>query len=96
MNKVIVSALAIPVLSLVGLSVAQQRTPEESREKGLLDSFRGPELYMAYCASCHGKDAKGDGPMAKLLKTPPPDLTAIAVRNGGMFPFPACPANHFR
>lgn len=88
MNRVIMkSTVAIPILLLVGLSAAQKRTPEESREKGLLDSFRGPELYMAYCATCHGKDAKGDGPMAKSLKTPPPDLTRIAERNGGMFPF---------
>ncbi len=46
----------------------------------------GHEMYVSYCASCHGKDAKGDGPAAPALKTPPPDLTTLAQRNGGKFP----------
>ena len=52
----------------------------------LIDSIQGPNLYKAYCAVCHGPNAKGDGPMAMFLKTAPPDLTRIAVRNNGMFP----------
>ena len=31
-------------------------------------------------------DRKGDGPIAPLLKTPPPDLTRIAHRHNGEFP----------
>jgi mono/diheme cytochrome c family protein len=46
----------------------------------------GPELYAAYCAVCHRKDAKGNGPMAKQLRPKVPDLTTIAKRNGGKFP----------
>ena len=41
---------------------------------------------MSYCASCHGKDAKGKGPAAASLKTPPPDLTVLAQKNDGKFP----------
>jgi mono/diheme cytochrome c family protein len=52
----------------------------------LIASIRGDNLYKTYCASCHGDDAKGSGPMAAWLKVPPPDLTRIAVRNGGTFP----------
>ena len=52
----------------------------------LIASLEGHELYQAYCAVCHGKEAKGDGPMARALKTAPPDLTRIAARNRGMFP----------
>ena len=52
-----------------------------------MDSFKGPELFRAYCATCHGKDAKGSGPMAASLRIAPPDLTRIAARNGGTFPF---------
>jgi len=83
----ILSASVFPLLFLVGITHAQKVSPEESRQKNLMDSFRGPELYGAYCASCHGKDAKGSGPAAAALKTPPPDLTRIAIRNGGTFPF---------
>ncbi|MGB2901769.1 MAG: cytochrome c [Candidatus Acidiferrum sp.] len=47
----------------------------------------GKQTYMHYCASCHGVDARGDGPAAFILKTPPPDLTTLAKRHGGKFPY---------
>ncbi len=46
----------------------------------------GKQTYMHYCASCHGADARGDGPAAVILKTTPPDLTVLAKRHGGKFP----------
>ncbi len=48
----------------------------------------GAETYHRYCASCHGADARGNGPAASALKTPPADLTRIAARRGGEFPAP--------
>jgi mono/diheme cytochrome c family protein len=53
---------------------------EESR------ADRGRQVYGIYCASCHGRAAEGDGPMAEVLKVQPPDLTRISQRNGGAFP----------
>jgi mono/diheme cytochrome c family protein len=44
------------------------------------------DLFLQHCASCHGASAKGDGPAAKALKTPPSDLTMLAARNKGEFP----------
>ena len=35
---------------------------------------------------CHGREGKGDGPVASALNRRPPDLTTIARRNGGRFP----------
>ncbi|HEV2200292.1 MAG TPA: c-type cytochrome [Bryobacteraceae bacterium] len=52
----------------------------------LIPSIKGPDLFHAYCASCHGMDAKGGGPMAASLKIAPADLTRISARNGGVFP----------
>jgi mono/diheme cytochrome c family protein len=46
----------------------------------------GPELFSAFCASCHGADGKGNGPAAGALKTKLPDLTTLAKRKGGRFP----------
>jgi len=46
----------------------------------------GKEMFLSYCASCHGKDAKGDGPAAASLKSLPADLTTLAKRNGGKYP----------
>ena len=52
----------------------------------LIESLKGPELFQAHCAPCHGDDGKGNGPVASALNTPVPDLTTIAKRNGGIFP----------
>jgi mono/diheme cytochrome c family protein len=46
----------------------------------------GEEMYMMYCAVCHGKDGKGGGPAAAALRARPTDLTQLAKRNGGKFP----------
>ena len=45
----------------------------------------GRNTYLRYCASCHGMDARGDGPLATSLTTPPADLTQLAKRNGGRY-----------
>jgi len=47
---------------------------------------RGAALFRIHCASCHGKEAKGDGPVASALMTKPADLTTLARRAGGKFP----------
>ncbi len=49
----------------------------------------GKVEYHLRCASCHGSDGKGDGPVADQLKTPPADLTELAKKNGGVFPLSA-------
>lgn len=46
----------------------------------------GPAMFKAYCASCHGVDAKGHGPAAPALRTPPPDLTMLSKNGHGKFP----------
>jgi len=45
----------------------------------------GSAIFENYCAACHGRSARGDGPLADSLKTRPADLTLIAKRNGGSF-----------
>jgi mono/diheme cytochrome c family protein len=47
----------------------------------------GRATFRGYCGSCHGAEAKGDGPVAEYLTIKPADLTGIAERNGGEFPF---------
>ena len=51
-----------------------------------LPELSGAELYRNFCASCHGDAGRGNGPVAKSLKSKVPDLTRIAARNGGSFP----------
>jgi len=89
MSKPAVVAAAGMIVALCGVVAAQnkqtekQPSPDNAR---LIESIQGQNLYKAYCAVCHGPNAKGDGPMAMFLKTAPSDLTRISSRNGGMFP----------
>jgi mono/diheme cytochrome c family protein len=46
----------------------------------------GHDEFVRHCAACHGMDARGGGPVAGALRTPPADLTRIASRRGGDFP----------
>ena len=46
----------------------------------------GQETFLKYCASCHGKDAKGDGPAAFVLRTPAPNLTTLSERHENKYP----------
>lgn len=66
---------AIALLSAVLLTAC---APEPRRE--------GATLYATYCTACHGQTGRGDGPVARDLDRPVPDLTLIAARNGGTFP----------
>jgi mono/diheme cytochrome c family protein len=47
----------------------------------------GEVMYKQFCAACHGAHAKGNGPVASTLRTKPPDLTSLAKRHGGKFPY---------
>src|SRR3984893_919428 len=47
----------------------------------------GKAMYTQYCSSCHGMDAQGFGPYASMLKVPPANLTTLARRHDGKFPY---------
>jgi mono/diheme cytochrome c family protein len=47
----------------------------------------GKREYDSNCAVCHGVNGTGNGEYAGLLSTRLPDLTTLAQRNGGVFPF---------
>jgi mono/diheme cytochrome c family protein len=46
----------------------------------------GQREFEANCASCHGRDGKGKGPLVPFLTKSPPDLTQLARQNGGVLP----------
>jgi len=46
----------------------------------------GEEMYMSYCAECHGRDGKG-GRSAVAFGVAIPDLTTLAKKNHGHFPY---------
>jgi mono/diheme cytochrome c family protein len=71
----------------VMFSLAQEQKPEIKHAPAPHTSAAsGEEMFVSYCAACHGKDGKGNGPAAPALKTAPADLTTLAARNGGKYP----------
>ena len=71
----------------IGKQAQIQRSPKAQQEPTpLIRSVEGPELFRAYCASCHGVAATGRGPAAPALKAQVADLTVLARNNRGQFP----------
>lgn len=70
-HKVIAALSAFVALASPGLVLAEDA---------------GRTEFLNSCASCHGTDAKGMGPMREALSVTPPGLTGLAKANGGEFP----------
>lgn len=50
------------------------------------DATEGREVFRAFCAVCHGAEARGNGPMAEVLEIPPTNLTLLSASHDGRFP----------
>jgi len=76
----------IPVRSNLAVVVAFLLAAPATLQAEETADYTGPQLFQRFCASCHGKGAEGDGPVAKTFRMEVPDLTRIAKRRGGEFP----------
>ena len=47
------------------------------------DAGIGKSLYDQYCATCHGIDGGGAGPLTELMLEKPTDLRKLAANNPG-------------
>ena len=74
----LVSALVLGTVTMTVQVIAAE--PELKEEIGKAE-------YLRYCSSCHGAGGKGDGFVATFLRPKPPDLTQLAKKNGGEFPY---------
>ncbi len=72
------------LLVIVGFAVALYAGAQVFAQKEDSSVVRGKKLFTNYCASCHGVDGKGNGPVASSLKKTLPDLTKI--QKGVKFP----------
>ena len=72
--------------NLVAYVESLQRPDEQAAPSRTAEPMNGAQLFRIHCASCHGEDAKGAGPISAQLRNAAPDLTRFSARNGGMFP----------
>lgn len=72
----------LPLLALAVPVFAQQPAQHDAGEAAM-----GQVIYSRYCAACHGRGGAGDGPVAPGLVRKPVDLTALASKSAGKFPF---------
>jgi len=81
------SICAVMVFMVMIASEASETKTEVKHSPARMTSpASGKEMFLNYCASCHGKGAKGNGPAAAAFNTPPADLTGLAKRNHGKYP----------
>ena len=71
------------VVACNGMGSGDPVAVREAEERSQVEA--GAQLFRAFCRSCHGIGARGDGPVASSLNVRPPDLTRIASRRGGDF-----------
>jgi mono/diheme cytochrome c family protein len=78
MKITIGASVTAAVLLLGGVAVGSEKVKR--------NDFASRE-YLSRCAGCHGVTGHGDGPNQAFLDRNPPDLTLLAQRNGGAFPY---------
>lgn len=91
MRSRILQGIALSFFVLASLRATPQSLPKTQEKNSdqieqLIYSVKGPDLFRAHCAACHGSDATGNGPLASALKAKVADLTVLAKNNGGQFP----------
>ena len=64
----------------------QNPPPAPTPDQSTILPLDGARIFRNYCASCHGPNGSGGGPVASALKTKVPLLTTLARRNHGTFP----------
>jgi mono/diheme cytochrome c family protein len=83
-------AVVVGLLVALGSAAAPDAPADPPADTGAgTQEASGRMLYLRYCGACHGALGRGDGPVASALGEPPADLSQIASRNGGVFPYEA-------
>lgn len=84
MKQPILAVLAVVVA--VGVGYADQSASKVVLPITRTSPNSGKQMYASYCASCHGIEGRGNGPVAVMLRKQPADLSALSRNNGGRFP----------
>lgn len=84
--RVTLSFAAMLLLSAAVFAAQGDKPNIKSAPMPVTSPASGEEMFNAYCAACHGKAGKGDGPAAAEFKRPPTNLTILTQHYNGKFP----------
>ena len=79
-------AIVMGAAAVMMVVTASAQGPRQSLPPLVPESLVGSVSFDLYCASCHGRQGRGDGPTAAALRTRPADLTVLSRNNRGTFP----------
>jgi mono/diheme cytochrome c family protein len=81
-------SLALVAMIAGGIGYAAQNQPADKVvvQAPKTSPASGKQMYVSYCAPCHGVDGRGNGPIASSLVQRPADLAVLSKNNGGKFP----------
>ena len=80
------AALALTIAAGIGYAADQSTARKVVIPVSMTPATNGKQMYVSYCAPCHGVDGRGQGPVAVALKKPPSDLALLSKNNGGKYP----------
>ncbi len=89
-SRLIGAAVAMAAL-FISLSSCSDRGGVETTNASIVTDAVGDPIdngrqhYVRYCASCHGIEGGGDGPVAEALTVPPTDIRMYRRDNDGVF-----------
>ena len=89
MSKFMRFALVLGAILVLGSTLAMAQESNNAVKKSpipMTSASSGAEMFNTYCAVCHGKGAKGDGPASSEFKIPPANLTLLAKNHDGKYP----------
>lgn len=85
MKRLLLAVLAAATLA-AAMGYADQSSGKLIIPVSKTDPTSGKQMFVNYCAPCHGADARGHGPASAALRSTPTDLTALARSHNGRFP----------
>ena len=77
----VIGLCAIAGIFVPSLAVGEVETLSGSQIEAEESRSRGALLFQIHCASCHGLDARGSGPVAEHLRVAPANLCNLLERN---------------
>jgi len=83
LRKIVMFTFVVCVPVLAAGQTAETKPIVKKGGAAVTNPSDGQAMFGSYCAPCHGRSGKGDGPAARALDPKPADLTQLTKKHGG-------------